>query len=286
MAGFKTKFLTFVSAAMLFSAPVSGAYAQETELVPLAKDQLRATTPIIGKKDSLDILGAVDAGISLDIRKDAQEEAALSYGARGGLAFRSFYIAEELKGQEDVLDKVFDFQQLLVKAPSGLLIEPPIVSEADNALIVAKGGIEAAVADRIYNINKNAKIVTAPRNWRQYIDPVRIEEIAKPPKILWPQTKEEEKRWSTHFDKGWNAGIDQANQIFQSNIERLTSDFNGMILYRIMVAQGMISEPYALHEDRGITGGKNEMRIGDRALRITGPSEFKTGYDTWHPADR
>lgn len=283
MAGFKTKFLTCVSAAILLTMPLSDAYAAN---VPLNKDQLRATTPLISMKESLDITGATDSAVALDIRSDAQKEAAMSYGARGGLAFRNFHIAEELKGQENVLDKVFNFQQLLVKAPSGLLIEPPIVSEADNALIVTKGGIEAAVADRIYNINKNAKIVTASRNWRQYIQPAITEKIELPPKLLWPRSPEEETRWNEAFEKGWMAGIEQSNQIFESNLERLTSDFNGMILYRTMVAQGMISQPYALHEDRGITGGKNEMRIGDRALRITGPSEFKTGYDRWQPADR
>ena len=39
-------------------------------------------------------------------------------------------------------------------------------------------------------------------------------------------------------------------------------------------------------EDRGVTGGKDEMRVGDRALRITGPSEFLTGAELWKPADR
>ena len=53
-----------------------------------------------------------------------------------------------------------------------------------------------------------------------------------------------------------------------------------------LLAQGKISAPYAMHEDRGVTGGKNLMRVGDRALRITGPSEFLTGSEQWKPADR
>ncbi len=253
---------------------------------PLSRDQLRATTPIISPAAAMEITGVVNDTVSLDIRTEAQEEAALSYGARGGLSFRSHEIAEELSGHEKSLDEVFDFRRLLMRAPSGLLIEAPIVSEAENALIVTKGGIEAAVADRIYNIQKNAQIVTAPRNWRQYIQPYWDVEIEPPPQILWPQSPKESARWDAAFERGWKAGIEQANQIFESNLERLVADFNGMVRYRMMVAQGMISEPYALHEDRGVTGGKDELRVGDRALRITGQSEFKTGYEEWQPADR
>ena len=64
--------------------------------------------------------------IALDMRRDAQREAALSYGARGGLSKRSYQIMERMAGYESVLDKVFDFRQLLIKAPSGLMIEPHV----------------------------------------------------------------------------------------------------------------------------------------------------------------
>ena len=45
-----------------------------------------------------------------------------------------------------------------------------------------------------------------------------------------------------------------------------------MIRYRKLLAQGIVSAPYALQIDRGVTGGGDEMRIGDRAVTITGPS--------------
>ena len=73
---------------------------------------------------------------------------------------------------------------------------------------------------------------------------------------------------------------------FEAGLNQLTADYNGMVRYRMLLAQGKISQPYALHEDRGVTGGHNEMRVGDRALRITGPSQFLTGGELWKPADR
>jgi defect-in-organelle-trafficking protein DotC len=222
----------------------------------------------------------------LDLRRDAQKEAALSFGARGGLAKRNYEIMERLKGFESTLDQVFNFRALLVHAPSGLLIEPPIVREADNSLVVTQNGDEAAVADRIYDINKQAKIVTAPRDWRLYLVQSWITRVPRPPRLLWPKDAKEREAWKDWVNEGWRAGAAQADAMFEANLARLVTDYKGMVRYRMLLTQGMISQPYAMHEDRGVTGTKTVMRVGDRALRLTGPSQFLTGSDLWKPADR
>lgn len=224
--------------------------------------------------------------MSIDMRRESQREAALSYGARGGLAKRAFEVLEEMKGYEPTLDKVFNFRALLIKAPSGLLIEPPIVHESLDATTIEDGGNEAAVADQILKINKQAKIVTAPRDWRQYLEMRYDTVIAPPPKILWPKNAKEQASWNMWVKQGWGAGYEQGEQIFEANLAQMVADYSGMVRYRMLLAEGKISQPYALQEDRGVTGGRNEMRVGDRALRITGPSQFLTGADLWKPADR
>lgn len=224
--------------------------------------------------------------MSLDLRAEAQKEAALSYGARGGLAKRSYQITERFRDYEPTFDRVYNFRSLLIRAPSGLLIEPPIVSEALDALAISEGGSEAAVSDQILRINKQAKIVTAPRDWRMYLNFTYPTKIAPPPKVLWPKNEMEQARWNQWVKEGWEAGYQQGEDVFESNLQRLTADFEGMVRYRMLLAEGKISQPYALQEDRGVTGGRNEMRVGDRALRITGPSQFLTGSDLWKPADR
>lgn len=227
----------------------------------------------------------VNAEVAFDMRKDAQKEAALSYGARGGLAKRNYEIVESMEGYGAALDKVFDFRQLLIKAPSGMLIEPPIVKEADKALVIDASGDEAAVADRVFDINKKAKIVSAPRNWRQYLQQ-SWSKVPPPPRVLWPKTPQEQANWNSWVEQGWQAGIDQADQIFETKVNQLVADYNGMVRYRMLLAQNMITAPYAMHEDRGVTGDENQMRVGDRAIRITGPSQFLTKANTWKPADQ
>lgn len=223
--------------------------------------------------------------LSTNIRAKALKEAALSYGARGGLAWRTFKIRQMLENHGSYMDKVYNFSQLLIPAPSGLLIEPPIITEDDNALIINKEGQEAAVSDRLYNINKNAQIVSAPRMWRNYLER-DWGEVTPPPDILLPENKVERENWIKYVREGWAKGIDQADEIYQDDLNQLTANYQGMVRYRMLLAQGMVSPPYALQIDRGVTGGGNEMRVGDRAVQITGRPELQTGSDQWQPANR
>lgn len=226
------------------------------------------------------------AGVmGLQIRADALREAGLSYGARGGLAYRTFEIQRRLAEYDTSLSKTFDFSRLLIAAPSGLLIEPPVVSHAQQAVIVNAGGQAAAVADRIYRINRVARIVTAARDWHLYLerDWGRVD---PPASILLPKDAGEKAAWAAFVKQGWEEGFKQAEETFEADVDRMTNDFIGMVRYRELLAQGMISAPYALADDRGVTGGGSEMRIGDRGLTITGQSSLISKSSAWTPVNR
>ncbi len=224
--------------------------------------------------------------LPLDIRGDALKEAAYSYGARGGLSWRTHQIRLELEEQGRYLDKVFDFRQLLISAPSGLLIEPPIISESFDSMFIEGNGREAAIADRVINIGREARIVSTARTWRSYLER-QWGEVTPPPDILRPINNEERAEWYERVEKGWGKGIEQANEIFQADLNQLVADYQGMIRYRTLLAQGMVSPPYAMQVDKGVTGGGDTMRIGDRALSITDPSRLNaSGYREWQPANR
>jgi defect-in-organelle-trafficking protein DotC len=231
------------------------------------------------------ITGDDKNAMPIDIRKDALKEAAMSYGARGGLAARTFQIRQDLKQRSAYLDKVFNFRQLLIAAPSGLLMEPPIISESLDALIVNDDGQQAALSDTIYNINQNVRIVTAPRTWRQYLER-DWGEVSKPPEILRPKNEDERALWREYVEKGWFQGFAQADEIFEQDLAALVADFRGMVRYRKLLAQNMVSPPFTQQIDRGVTGGGNTMRIGDRAVTITEKPQFKAGSDQWRPASR
>jgi defect-in-organelle-trafficking protein DotC len=231
------------------------------------------------------LIDGQQTGMPMDIRRDALREAAISFGARGGLAWRTFAIRRELETRATALDSVYDFRQLLIPAPSGLLIEPPIINESLNAMLIEGDGQQAAVSDRIYNIVNNAKIVSTARTWRNYLER-EWGAVEPPPDILRPENEEERKIWVELVAKGWEEGVRQANEIFQDDLNLMMADFQGMVRYRVLLTQGMVSPPYALQVDRGVTGDGNEMRIGDRAVQITGVPELITGSEQWQPANR
>ena len=281
----------FVVAALLISGSMSPSHAQIFPLdnvaiesaenaaqVPMTLDQAKGLP-----KENTIIKGG--EGLPIDIRKDAVEEAALSFGARSGLAWRTYYIRQELETRARYLDKVFDFRQLLIPAPSGLLIEPPIISESVNAMLIENGGQAAAVSDRVYNIIVNAKIVSTARTWRTYLER-EWNSVEPPPDILRPENDEERAIWVELVEKGWQEGITQANEIFSEDLNLLLADFRGMVRYRMLLAQGMISQPSALQVDRGVTGDGDEMRVGDRAVQITNVPRLNTGFERWQPANR
>lgn len=273
----------FLLIASLLILPHGAAFAQNATSAdgkPMELSELIAETSY---PDPLD-----DLAETLDdskIRMDALKEAALSYGARGGLAKRTAEIRESLAQRESNMDRIYDFKRLLIPAPSGLLIEPPIISEGEDATLIESGGQVAAVADRIYNINRNARIVSTARNWRAYLER-EWGVVQLPPQVLLPRNDAERETWAKYLSEGWAEGVKQADEIFQADLNKLIADYTGMIRYRKLLAQGIVSAPYALQIDRGVTGGGSEMRVGDRAVQITGPSQLQTEAYEWQAVPR
>ena len=101
-----------------------------------------------------------------------------------------------------------------------------------------------------------------------------------------PRDDVERAEWKHWIKEGWVAGVTQAEETFEADLDRMTNDFIGMVRYRELLAQGMISSPYARGDNRGITGGGKEMRVGDRGVAITSQSSLNPRSDQWTPAQR
>lgn len=211
-------------------------------------------------------------------RQMALKETALSLGAQAGLAWRAKAIDEELSKQTRTLDTIYDFNSLTLEHN----ILPPVLLEGRNTLNLADTQT-IRVSDRTYKVAKQARFVTTPPTWRQYLwlDYVKPE---YPNYTLLPKTKAEKKVWCIYTAKGWKNGIDQANTILEDNIARIKEDFGGMILYRKLLAMNMVSPPYVSHTDLGITGDGSEIHIDDRVLRITALPALNINSDEWRAA--
>lgn len=237
-----------------------------------------ATPP---KKEDYSVIPALPATTASNaknaIRIKAIQDTALSVGAQGGLAWQSQKIDDMLDQDEDELNQVFNFAPLILKDN----VLPPVLVEGDTTLNLASP-YAIRLADKVYKIEQPPRFVTVPPTWRDYLWQ-DFEKPAPPNATLLPKTDEERAVWNEYVKEGWAAGVSQANQIFSINLGRLKRDYKGMILYRKLLAENMVTPPYVAKVNLGVTGGGNLMRINDQVLRITATSQLNPNAKTWKP---
>ncbi len=212
------------------------------------------------------------------IREMALKEIALSLGAQGGLACRSKSIDEELSKQARYLDNIFDFNSLILESN----VLPPVLLEGRNTLNLADTQT-IRISDRTYKVTKQAHFITTPPNWRQYLW-MDYKKPEYPATSLLPKNLSERQLWSIYVEKGWRQGVEQAGTILEESLARIKEDFDGMILYRKLLAMNMVSPPYVSHTDLGVTGDASEIHIDDRVLRITALPALNINSNEWRAA--
>jgi len=212
------------------------------------------------------------------IREMALRETALSLGAQAGLAWRAKYIDDQLVKQTRNLDTIYDFNAITLEHN----VLPPVLLEGRHTLNLADTQT-IRIADRTYKVSKQARFITTPPDWRQYLW-LDYKKPEYPHITLLPSTPEERQIWCYYIDKGWQNGVDQANTIIEENIARIKEDFTGMILYRKLLSMNMVSPPYVSNTDLGVTGDGEEIRIDDRVLRITALPALNVNSEEWRAA--
>lgn len=190
-------------------------------------------------------------------------DAALSMGARGGLSARAKHINKILDRHSAMLFRLFNFNAMMLDKN----VLPPTLIEARNTLSLSGNNV-IRIADRNYQILHQARFVTAAPNWRDYLW-LNYPPPEAPDKSLLPKNRDERIIWKRYSAEGWKAGIVQADLIFKENLGRLKRDFEGMIRYRVLLAQNVVSPPFVAQMDMGITGGGSDLTVNDRLLRIT-----------------
>ncbi len=213
-----------------------------------------------------------------DIRATAIKETAATLGAQSGLAWRTNQINQILQRHGDSLANIFNFRALLLKHN----VMPPVLSTADNIVNVGNDYV-IRTAEKMYTIITPPRFATTTPNWQDYL----IMHFGKPetPDVtLLPTTRLETAVWNKYIVKSWHFGIEQANHIFATNLSKLRRDYNGMVLYRQLLAQNMVSMPFVAETTLGVTGNQKALRLNDRILRISGTAGLIIDTDTWQPS--
>lgn len=233
-------------------------------------------------------LKAPAAGAAIPfVRKSVLTESALLVGARSGLNTRACQLLKVIGDDRRGLDRKYRFADLMMGA--GVL--PPVIDEArDN---VALDAIVMRVAARVYRISEAARLVDIPPTWRDWLlvglppdacEYRPAEAMASQAAEVLPANEVERSFWLAESRKAYDAGVAQANDVYEGNLARLDRAYKGMRRYYELYSAGMVSAPVIVSStDVVVREDPNTLVVGNTLIRITVPTDFVERTENWRP---
>ena len=252
---------------VLIGSSVAPAAAQE--IAPATLEEVFETQPVSER-----VVKFAD-----ERRQAAMRDAAFSFGMQSGLVRRAFELGEVLDRYERQLDRVYRFDRVLIER-EGFQVLPPVVVETTQAFRREGGGRRAATARRVLRIERAAEVVGRAPRWRSYFERSWAAPRA-PSAVLFPRTDEERELWREWVREGWAEGTVLAEEAFASDLDRLNRDFEGIVRWRVLEAQRIVTAPELEVTSRSVVGGGREMRVDEREITIEADARLNPIASDW-----
>ena len=217
------------------------------------------------------------------IRLESLQQAAVIMGTQAGMVRQAKATNELLEKESNKLDRVFNFNAMML-APN---VISPVLTEG-RTTYSQNADDEIRISDRMFKIEKGAKFVPHPPTWRDYLQQnTTTTKVAPPHFSLLPRNEAEKMVWDEWVKKGWAEGTEQSGKLFQQGLARLQRDMVGMIQYKVLVKQGLVSAPIVAAANMGTTGGGSQMNVNDQVFRISVPTNLIADPKLWknYPID-
>ena len=213
-------------------------------------------------------------------RHAAMRLAALGFGARAGLARRSWEIGAMLERLARPLSAIYRFADLTL-SEHGFTVLPPVLAETRQAFRLGRGQARAASARLVLRIVEPERIVGAPPHWRDYL--VRSWRTPEPPPaaVLFPRGDPETALWRQWLAEGWAHGTALGDDIFAADLDRLNRTFEGLVRWHRLHLAGMVSAPGLTAVHAAATGHERLLRIGETSVRLDRRAIFNLDTRAW-----
>lgn len=185
-----------------------------------------------------------------------------------GFAYRYSKILNAVASRAHDLETMFNFGPLLIDGR----VLPPVIRWSNQAVNI-ESDVYATTVEAQYRIVAPARIVATPLTWRDYLE-MESPAMRASPAIL-PQTSDEKALWRAFVEKGWNEGTAHADEVFDMNINRLISDYRGILRFKMLADEGLVSVPVLAEGHLGIQVGDQVLNMDQKTFRITMPAVFQ-----------
>lgn len=203
-------------------------------------------------------------------------DAGQTLGFRGGKAQRAWELTQALNAQGATLNQLYTFAPLLSR--QGWL--PPVIVAAGSLAHIT--GDQIRTANKVYTILAPERFVSNPPTWRQYLL-AGLTVSGDIPTDIRPRNSDETAVWKAAIEKGWQEGRDSADRTLESNFNRLTRDYTGMVRYSTLLKQGMISPPVVSEQLQSVTGNRDRLMLGDKVRELKQHAGFELDKKRWKP---
>jgi defect-in-organelle-trafficking protein DotC len=203
------------------------------------------------------------------LRAGAMRQEGVTVGAQAGLRFRNQEIQKIIHHYGRHLSDVFNFLPLMIER----VVTPPVVQRVTNSVRQYDNDTMRTV--RVgYRLVHRARIVTQPPTWRSFL----TRSYAKPevpPDVLLPKNSGERQLWQSAVRQGWVKGVHEANDNFKIDLNLLTSTYLGMLQYKLLLSEHLVSKPNLATTGLRITSEGRRLNIGDEIYRLNRHSHFE-----------
>jgi defect-in-organelle-trafficking protein DotC len=231
-----------------------------------------------GINDLLDYSNGENTDLSA--RLNAIKELGLQIGAQAGMIDRAKLIVDQVNKRAHDLDKIFEFQPLLSR--DGWL--PPVIETASQGVETKNAAQRLEFFGVSYKIVRPAIFVRVVPTWRDYVfnglDDGRLT-VDKLPDTLRPITAKEKRIWTQAVEDGWKIGADQANAIYNENLQKLKRDYMGMIKFKTLEANRMIKAPVLAVTPEVAEVHSDQINIGVGVKTIEVPARMEDMQGDW-----